>query len=29
VKTTFSWNIIAKQVAHAYERMIEKSCPKK
>ena len=25
VKTTFSWNIIAKQVAHAYERTIEKS----
>ncbi|MEK7518650.1 MAG: glycosyltransferase [Patescibacteria group bacterium] len=29
VKTTFSWNIIAKQVAHAYERTIEKSGGKK
>ncbi len=29
VKTTFSWNIIAKQVAHAYERTIEKAGGKK
>ncbi|RJO59511.1 glycosyltransferase family 1 protein [Candidatus Parcubacteria bacterium] len=25
VKTTFSWKIIAKQVAHAYERVLEKN----
>ncbi|MEK7570223.1 MAG: glycosyltransferase [Patescibacteria group bacterium] len=29
VKSTFSWKIIAKQVAHAYERTIEKTTGKK